>query len=73
MLDLGPPQAEHLVVYAAAGLAASAALAGTLLLRSQRGADRGAAEPLPGDNLPKALFAAGLLMGALAIVHVVSG
>jgi hypothetical protein len=73
MTDLGLPHTEHLIVYGAAALAACAALTAALLLIGQLGAQRGREASLPDGGLPKALFAAGLVLGALAIVQVMSG
>jgi hypothetical protein len=73
MTDLGLPQTEHLIVYGAAALAACAALTAVLLLVGQLGAQRANGASLPDGGLPKALFAAGLVLGAMAILQVVSG
>ena len=73
MTDLGLPHTEHLMVYGAAALAACAALTAILLLISQLGAQRGKDVALPDGGLPKALFAAGLVLGVIAIVQVMSG
>lgn len=61
------------MVYGAAALAACAALTAVLLLVGQLGAQRANDVSLPGGGLPKALFAAGLLLGVIAIVQVMSG
>jgi hypothetical protein len=73
MTDFGLPHNEHLVIYGAAALAACAALTGMLLLLGQLGPRRTTVDSLPGGGLPRALFAAGLVLGVLAIMQVVTG
>jgi hypothetical protein len=73
MLHTGLPNAEVLAVQAAGVLAACVALTAALLLLGQLRAPRIVPETLPGGGLPKALFAAALLLGTLAIVQVMTG
>jgi hypothetical protein len=73
MLHAGLPNVEVLAVHAAGVLAACAALTAALLLLAQLRTPPVVPEAMPGGGLPKALFAAGLLLGTLALVQAVTG
>jgi len=60
---------EGFVIYAALGLAVTAAVIGTLLLASQLGGDRRPAAEKVGGGLPRILFGAGIAFGCLALLQ----
>ena len=69
-----PAGMDGFVIYAALGLAVTAAVIGTLLLVSQLGGDHrpAAAETWGLGGLPRILFGAGIALGCLALLQAVT-